>query len=417
MDQRERRDAIRYALGEGIWGVGVGLIAPLTVLPLLIRMLGGSSIELGFLYSVATAGIVLAQPVGMLLFRQGAGKKKFMLVYHALVVLPANLTIGAVVYFLAARSDLWSLARFLILGAFACEMLLMGVIVPLWQDWIASLYSTESRGRAVGMYAAASALGVSLGALGAARILGRSAALPRYALLYPTAVSLFAVSIVAFLAVSSGQARPDAGQRPAFRDLLSRFRHSLRDRNFRRYLVGRTLLTMGAGAMGFFAVHFRGPEGGLLPDATIVALGAFLTLPQALASYWLGIIGDRSGHRVGILIGCVGQMAAIAIAARGSGVLACALCFACQGVAFAATWVSHQNMIFETCPHDNRIAHITLSNLLMSPFMLAIPVLTGWLISHVGTPQGIGLCLAPTVLGTLWLLVLVRDPRHLALRN
>jgi len=416
MNEQERTDATRYALGEGIWGIGVGLIAPLTVLPLLIRMLGGGNIEVGIVYSLATAGVVVTQPIGMLLFRQGAGKKNFMLVYHCLTVLPATAAIGAIVYFFAPREATHGMGRALILAAYSLEVLMIGVIVPPWADWVAGLFSTQSRGRGVGMYAAFSALGVSLGALVAAKIRGAmGSALSNYALLYVTAVCLFGASLGMFSRVSSGQPRPEADRRPTLRDLLARFAHSLGETNYRSYLVGRVLLTMGAGATGFFAVQFHSPQGGGLSDVTIIGLGAFLTLPQALASYWLGVIGDRSGHRAGILIGGVAQIAAIAIASAGRGALACALCFVFQGIAFAATWVSHQNMIFETCPHDNRIAHITLSNLVMSPFMLALPVATGWLVSSAGAPTGIGLCVAPSVLGTLWLLFMVRDPRHVVL--
>jgi len=86
-----------------------------------------------------------------------------------------------------------------------------------------------------------------------------------------------------------------------------------------------------------------------------------------------------------------------------------------MGLAFAANSVSHQNMIFETCPHDNRIAHITLSNLILSPFLPAAPPATGWLIDHIGMTNGIAVCLLPTIAGTLWIMLMVRDPRHVVL--
>ena len=89
------------------------------------------------------------------------------------------------------------------------------------------------------------------------------------------------------------------------------------------------LLTLGGGATAFMAVHFGSEAGGSVAEATVIALGAFLTLSQAVSGYWLGAIGDRAGHRLGILIGAGGQTAAIALAWQGRGPVACAACFVC----------------------------------------------------------------------------------------
>ena len=198
--------------------------------------------------------------------------------------------------------------------------------------------------------------------------------------------------------------------------MLTLFAGSLRVKNYRRYLVGRILLAVGLGATGFMAVHFKGEEGGGLSDATIILLGAFLALPQAGASYLLGVIGDHAGHKNGILLGAVAQGAAILVVFTWQGWVACALCFALVGLAMAANFVSHTNMVFETCPHDGRVAHITLSSLVIGPFLAAAFPATGWLIAIVGSSTvGIGLCAVPTLLGALWILLMVREPRQVVL--
>ncbi len=63
-----------------------------------------------------------------------------------------------------------------------------------------------------------------------------------------------------------------------------------------------------------------------------------------------------------------------------------------------------------------RVAHITLSSLVIGPFLAAAFPATGWLIAIVGSSTvGIGLCAVPTLLGALWILLMVREPRQVVL--
>jgi MFS family permease len=152
-----------------------------------------------------------------------------------------------------------------------------------------------------------------------------------------------------------------------------------------------------------------------VPEPTVIKLSSVLLIGQCLVSYPLGRLGDRMGHKVGIVLGAFGQVAAIAVAFLGRGPLACGTAFALCGVAWAASWVSHLNMLFETCPHDSRAAHITLSNMVLGPVLALVPMGTGWLVEAVGLRVGIGLTLVPTLLGVLWLALVVREPRHVEL--
>jgi uncharacterized membrane protein len=85
-------------------------------------------------------------------------------------------------------------------------------------------------------------------------------------------------------------------------------------------------------------------------------------------------------------------------------------------VAFSAAWVSHNNMLFETCPHDSRVAHITLSSMVLGPVLFLVPMVTGWLADHVwDRPTAIGATLVPTLLGVAWLALMVQEPRDIEL--
>jgi MFS family permease len=238
---------------------------------------------------------------------------------------------------------------------------------------------------------------------------------------FPVNYSAVAAAGVVFfliaLAVLSRVKEPDSLRAPYTPlrpgDLFRRFGHSLSEVNFRRYLIGRILMTLGAGGAAFYALHFQSEAGGGVPEATVIKLSSVLLIGQCLVSYPLGRLGDRMGHKVGVVLGAFGQVAAILVAFLATGPVACGAAFALCGMAWAAAWVCHVNMLFETCPHDSRVAHITLSNMVLGPVLALVPMGTGWLVEAVSVRTGIGLTLIPTLLGVIWLAFAVREPRDI----
>jgi MFS family permease len=323
---------------------------------------------------------------------------------------PTYLAMGLAVHFLGPESP--RLCCVLVLILFAIRVLGAGIVIPLWYDWQAILFSKGVRGRAIGMMAGASALGATLAATSAGALRSHLDFPLNYSLLFGISVAFFAVALTFFMAVREPPEMTDTSAVFRVRDLFIRFGQSLGDANFRNYLIGRILLTLGGGATAFYAVHFSSPDGGGLAESTVIGLGVFLFLPQAAGSYMLGRLGDRAGHRMGVILGAVAQAASLLLVYLGGGLWIGAACFALLGVAWGSGWVCHANMLFETCPHDSRVAHVTLSNLVLSPIVLLVPIATGWLVgSFVGLRNGIGLALVPTLLGVLWLIFVVKEPR------
>jgi len=413
MHPDERANAWKCTVGEGLFGIGMGMVAAVTVLPLLLRYLGAGEVMLGISFGIATAGWGLAQPIGLLLFGNRRGTKSFLVPWSFVFAVPTYLAMGLAVLLLGPTRP--RLCSVLVLALFGTRVLGAGLAIAFWYDWHATLFSQGIRGRAIGMMAAASALGVS-GAAAVAGLVRQRMQFPvNYSLLFFAATLFFMLGLFSFASVNE----PDEARAPTpqlkLRDLLVRFGQSLGDTNFRNYLIGRIILTMGGGAAGFYAVYFKSPEGGGLSESTVITLGMFLTLPQAVFSYLLGRVGDHTGHKLGITVGAVGQLGSLLVAYCFTGLWACICCFALLGVAWASSWVSNANMLFETCPHDSRVAHVTLSNMVLSPCVLMVPLATGWVMgmASVGTRGGLGLAIIPTVLGVLWLVFVVKEPRSI----
>ncbi len=394
----------------------MGLVAPMTALPLLLQNLGAGKVVLGLSFSICTAGWMIGQPVGLFLFGRRRRTKRFLVPWAFCCSVPTYAAMGLAVLLLAVSAPAACAA--VILSLLAVRFVGGGAAVPLWMEWQAMVFRRRVRGRAIGAIAGGSAFGVTVAALAAGAVRGTIGFPNSYALLFAGSALFCMAGLGSYAIVREPEALHRAASTLRVRDLFNRFAHSFGEANFRNYLVGRALLTLGAGGAAFYAVHFRSADGGGLAESTVIAVGMFLTLPQAIASPILGRIGDRRGHKSGVMLGALAQLGSIAVAFLGRGLEACVLAFGLMGVAWAAAWVSHTNMLFETCPHESRAAHITLSNVFLGPFVLLVPLGTGWMMEHwTGLRAGLGLTLAPTALGILWLLAMVKEPRAIEMAS
>jgi MFS family permease len=411
MEAQERSNALKTAATDVCHGTGMGFVAPATVLPLLFRRLGASELEIGLLGAVVMAGFVLGQPLGMATVGRRRRTKTFFArwiliawggVHMLMCVAFSRLALPAPG---AARAALLVLCAIITFGD--------GMILPIWADWQGRLFSQANRGRAMGMVAGAWALGQGVGALAAGGVEKMLPYPANYVALFALATSLFAFSST-FVARVREPGHVVNGREPfALRQLPGFLRESLGQRNFRRYMAARVLLAAGAGAGAFFAVHFKGSAGGGLQESLVIKLGALTAFCQFFFSNLFGRLGDKVGHKRAVELGALAQAAAIGLAACGAGPFACGACFAVSGVSWATGYVSHYNVLFETCPHDHRIAHIALSNAIIGPFVFLSPLALGWGIGHWGTRFGILTAIVPTALGLLWLIFRVSEPRRL----
>jgi MFS family permease len=405
----ERRNAYKSTAGEGLFGAGMGFLSSVSVLPLLLKSLGASEVQIGLLGSIFWAGWLVLQPLGLFLFGRRVRTKRLLVPWSLASSVPTYLGIGLIVYLLAGANPKLCVA--LVLTVLAVRVIGGGMTIPFWWDWQALVFRRAIRGRAIGMLAASSPLGAALAALAAGKVVEALSSPGNYVLLAVVSVVFFVVALAIYWMVQEPESISTARAPTRAGDLFRRFGESVRDRNFRMYLVGRLLMTLGSGGAAFYALFFASDDGGGLAPSTVIKLSALLPLAQCIVSYPLGHIGDRAGHKIGVVVGAVCQVAAILVAWLSSGVYACGATFALIGAASAASWVSHVNMLFETCPHESRTAHITLSNMVLGPMLWLVPVLTGWLIGQIGLRAGIGIALVPTAAGILWLALAVREPR------
>ena len=137
-----------------------------------------------------------------------------------------------------------------------------------------------------------------------------------------------------------------------------------------------------------------------------------MPLGMAVGNLVLGRMGDRWGHRIGILAGTGVQVAALGVLLAVPGVAGCIGSYWLAGLGTPGVWTSHTNLVLETCPHDLRVAHISAASLVVGVFAVFLPVLAGQAATRWGLTALFAASAVVSVFAFAWIAGFVRDPRR-----
>jgi MFS family permease len=406
-----RRNVSLCLAGDAIWGLHAGLVAPATVLVLLLKEYGASPKMIGSLVSIETGSMLLPQVLGIYIFSSRKSRKRDLLAWHFAAIIPF-LFVAALICFFADRLPA-TFVRWSVLGSFACFTFAIGVGLAAWTDWWASLFERNILGTVMGLAVGLGAVGGALGSVIAGGVINASQSTNAFALLYLAAGSIAIVSIFMYVFVSDPAAqREETAKRLNRSELLGRFKKSLADRNFRAFLVGRLLASFGFCFIPFVAIYYNSPEGGGLSKSTLVSFGAGMMAGSTIGNFILGRLGDKRGHRASLVTAASVQVATLLVLLLSSGKASCLAVYLGAGFCTAAGFVSHYNMLIETCPHDHRFAHITAGNLVVGLGMVLMPLAIGTFAEYFGLRILFAGSLALSVAALVWLIFRVKEPRQ-----
>lgn len=410
MDAREKRNLALDVVGESCWGVVFSIVLPATVLTVLLKDHGASKTMIGVVTALDCL-YFLPQIIGVYVFASTKNRKQHLVWWHVLAVTPSLFCMAA----LAAGAGRLAPGK-LCWGLIMCQAaycLGIGIVNCAWIDWMANLWRIEIRGRVLGVCFAAFSLAGMAAALVAAALISRMGH-AAYVWLYSLAGAMALFSMVVFARIIDPMAdMPQDSARPDLATLRARIRESLADRNFRAYLGARGLGVAGFMVLPFATVYYTSPAGGGLSNAQVVQAGAMLTLGIAISNIILGRLGDRHGHRLGLMIASLAQLVALIIILSSSGRVSCIAAYLAAGFAVGGLLVAHNNILIETCAHDLRIAHLSIAGMVLGAIALVVPLVAGVVAERWGLRPIFAVSLGLGSLGLFCLLVFVKDPRHL----
>ena len=183
------------------------------------------------------------------------------------------------------------------------------------------------------------------------------------------------------------------------------------DRNFRRFLLSRSVIHLGAMAIGFFTVY--GQERFAVSGVQIGIFTALLVASQAITNLAWGMVADRLGHKIVLTVAPLLMAAAILTAWLAPGIEWLMVTFVLLGIYLAADTVSAFNIIVEFAPEQYRPTYIGLTNTLLAPALTLSPLIGGWLATIVGYGGLFTAALLAIGAGVLLMAYWVDEPRRM----
>lgn len=337
--------------GACFW-FGMSFFSSTVVLPLFVRRFTISPLLIGLVPLVTTSGHLLPQ-LFVANATERSPRKKFFPVTLGLFLerVPVFLMVPAT-YFLATNRPMMALTVFFVLYAWFRSG--SGLIVVGWQDMIAKIIPVDRRGRFFGI---TYFIGNGAGILGAAALPG----------------------------------------------LLRG------DRNFRRYLLSQMVFVLGGMATGFFVVHTE--KRWSLPDVRASEPAIALQIGLAAANLLLGLLSDRTGHKVTLEIGYLAAVLSSLLALLAPTAEGFFPILFLQGTVSAVSSISGVSIVYELAPTENRPTYIGLSNTVAGLSAGIAPLIGGWLAGSLSY-RALFIVSALTGIGG-WALLhfAVRDPR------
>lgn len=355
--------------GVAFW-LAISLASSSTILPLFISKLTESPLPVGLLAIVAQGGWFFPQ-----LFTANAVEQ---LPRRKPVVINLGLFLERLPWWFLILAPLFALdtpavAVAIVLVAYSWHTLGAGLVATAWQDLIARIIPVERRGLFMGL---TSALGTGAGALGAllSAYIIEAYAFPRNFLYLFTGSAIFITLSWLFLSLTREPVAPISRTQRSTGEFWSRLPAILRrDRNFRRYLIARSLMALGAMGAGF--ITLSAVRRWQVPDGMVGQYTLALLAGQASGNLLLGLAADRFGHKRNMVIGTAAGALAFMIAWLAPAPTWYYAVFALQGVAGASIFVSGIVLVMEFCASEQVPTYTGLGNTLAGAAGLVAPLI------------------------------------------
>lgn len=355
---------------------GLSFLSSSTILPLFVSKLTDSPFPIGLVAVIAQASWFLPQIFTANLVERLPRKKPLVInLGFFLERLPVWLLVVAAL--VANKSP--SLALLLFFVGYAWFGLGGGMIATAWQDLIARCFPVKRRGRFLGIAAFA---GTGMGVAGAAlsiRLLESFRFSTNFVLIFGMAAVATIVSWL-FLALVR-EPVPSTGTPP---QRGAPFLYSLpeilrRDRNFRRFLVARSLMALGNLGTGFVTV--AAIHRWQIPDTTVGLYTALYLAGQTVGNLAFGFLADRFGHKLSLELGALASTLAFTIAWLAHSPAWIYAAFFLLGVNSGAVLVSGILVTLEFSEPQRRPTYVGMANTTTGLASAIAPLLGAWLAS------------------------------------
>jgi MFS family permease len=148
------------------------------------------------------------------------------------------------------------------------------------------------------------------------------------------------------------------------------------DHNFRTYMGARMMLVLGTMGSGFLTVMAVARWD--VPDAVVGIYTAILLMGQTVGNLLAGVIADRIGHKVPLVIGGIAQVMGYLVAALTPSPVGMYAVYALVGLSVGINVVSGVLIAMEFSTPERRPSYVGLANSAVGIASGLAPLIGGW---------------------------------------
>ena len=392
-------------LHEFFWGFGTAFHTVYAVVPLFLKELGAPNV-----IATSSAGlfsIIIAMPMlfTAALTRNVTNMKKMVISAHCTILI-VTFILGYIFTFSGIGKSLIAWKIYFIL--FIIYSLSIGIIVPIWADFLEKTTKRSLRGKFFGVGFAFNSLGAFGGGILLKFLLETSIPFPKN-FGYGFIILFFCLSIGTFFFAFYKEKKQNKSN-TSFNQFKIETKQIIKNRpNFHRYLFSRIFYCATLPALGLYAVFcqkkfgFNISEIGLFTVLNVISMG--------ISSYISGYLGDKHGHKISMLIAYSFHLIAVILALLSKNMFWVYCIFISIGAGQGAFMPSAMNLIYDFADLEDKKTYMALIDSFLAPFSLMFLVGIGFLITKnqfVLSFSIIGFCL---LIALLILYFFVKDPK------
>ncbi|MDG1847106.1 MAG: MFS transporter [Candidatus Marinimicrobia bacterium] len=392
-------------LHEFFWGFGTAFHTVYAVVPLFLKELGAPNV-----IATSSAGlfsIIIAMPMlfTAALTRNVTNMKKMVISAHCTILI-ATFILGYIFTFSGIGKSLIAWKIYFIL--FIIYSLSIGIIVPIWADFLEKTTKRSLRGKFFGVGFAFNSLGAFGGGILLKFLLETNIPFPKN-FGYGFIILFFCLSIGTFFFAFYKEKKQNKSN-TSLKQFKIETKQIIKNRpNFHRYLFSRIFYCATLPALGLYAVFcqkkfgFNISEIGLFTVLNVISMG--------ISSYISGYLGDKHGHKISMLIAYSFHLIAVILALLSKNMFWVYCIFISIGAGQGAFMPSAMNLIYDFADLEDKKTYMALIDSFLAPFSLMFLVGIGFLITKnqfVLSFCIIGFCL---LIALLILYFFVKDPK------
>ena len=358
---------------EFFWGLGLSFHTVYAIIPLFLKQLGapqGICLSIAGLWSILVA---FPQLFTAVVGRNIKDIKRAVIRVHIFAMPPIFIAGFIFAFFAPTGPNVWMLY-------YICFILYgvgIGIIIPIWTDFLNHTFSSSNRGKYLGISFAWNSVGGCFGGFAVRYLLNSNIPFPQnfgWGFLIFFNCILIGTILFKWYNIKTNK---EISKNRSINDFMIETKEIInKNYNFRNYLISRIFLTANYPAISLYAIYSQNKFGFDIGEAGVfVILNVFASGIGSLFSGWLG---DSYGHKISILFSFMAYLMALLIALLSKNMVHVYIVFLFLGLGLGAFMPSAMNLIYKFADGGDNKIYMALTDTVLAPFtFLAITIVGG----------------------------------------